>query len=103
MQGWHATHVSEVGLDRADDLEILEYARRNGFACVTLDHDFHSHLALSMSGSPSVVLLRIEGLGIEQQVKLIRSVWDACGAAIATGAAVSADGISVRFRKLPLL
>ena len=25
--GWDAVHVSEVGLDRADDPEIIEYAR----------------------------------------------------------------------------
>ena len=95
--------VRDVGLERADDSEILAYARKHGLTCVTLDHDFHSHLALALSQSPSVVLLRVEGLSGEQQAKLIASVWDACWEAIEDGAAVSADRFSVRFRKLPLV
>ncbi len=55
-EGWEALHVSEAGLDRAEHLDILEFARQRGMACVTLDHDFHSHLALALSAGPSVVL-----------------------------------------------
>jgi hypothetical protein len=60
------------------------------------------HLALALSTSPSVIMLRIEGLTAEGQVALIKAVWDACGEAIAEGAAVSTDGVAVRFRRLPL-
>lgn len=91
-----------MGLDRADDLDILDYARQRGLACVTLDHDFHSHLALALSAAPSVVMLRVEGLSAEGQAALVETVWDACGKAIAEGAAVSTDGFAVRYRKLPL-
>ncbi len=44
-QAWDALHVIEVGLDSAQDLEIIEFAGREGRACITLDHDFHAHLA----------------------------------------------------------
>jgi predicted nuclease of predicted toxin-antitoxin system len=44
------------------DHDILEFARQRGMACVTLDHDFHAHLALALSASPSLIMLRIEGL-----------------------------------------
>lgn len=37
-EGWDALHVIEVGLDRADDVEILNFARRDGRTCVTFDH-----------------------------------------------------------------
>jgi predicted nuclease of predicted toxin-antitoxin system len=100
--GWEAIHVSDVGLDRAGDPEILAFARKRGMACVTLDHDFHSHLALSLMESPSVVFVRIEGLNAERQAALIKNVWKACGDAIAEGAAVSTDGVAVRLRRLPL-
>ena len=100
--GWEALHVSEAGLARADDPEILEFARYHGMACVTLDHDFHSHLAVSYAGKPSVILVRIEGLSAEQQVALILAVWEACGEAIAEGAAVSTDGLTLRLHRLPL-
>jgi predicted nuclease of predicted toxin-antitoxin system len=101
-EGWEALHVGDAGLDRADDSDILEFARQRGMACVTLDHDFHTHLALALSTSPSVIMLRIEGLTAEGQVALIKAVWAACGEAIAEGAAVSTDGVAVRFRRLPL-
>ena len=101
-EGWEAQHVSEAGLSRADDPEILSFARQRGMTCVTLDHDFHAHLALCLSEIPSVVLVRIEGLSAEGQTELIKAVWAVCGEAIAEGAAVSTDGVAVRFHRLPL-
>ena len=32
-------------MDRAEDAEILQFARNDSRVCVTLDHDFHAHLA----------------------------------------------------------
>ena len=58
---WDAVHVSEVGMSCASDEEILAFAWKQGRTCVTLDHDFHSHLALSRSDGPSVVLVRVKG------------------------------------------
>jgi len=70
--------------------------------CVTLDHDFHMHLALAGQGRPSVILLRLEGLGASAQADLIESICRNCDAALTDGAAVSADGKTVRIRRLPL-
>jgi len=58
--GIDAVHVIEIGMDRADDLQILERARNDDRVCVTLDHDFHAHLAVTGQGRPSVVRLRIQ-------------------------------------------
>jgi predicted nuclease of predicted toxin-antitoxin system len=100
--GWDALHASEAGLERAEDSEILDFARRNGGACITLDHDFHVHLALSRAGKPSVVLLRVQGLAAQGQADLIRAVYEVCAEAIVECAAVSADHSSIRIRRLPL-
>jgi hypothetical protein len=54
-------------MERADDILILERARIDGSICVTLDHDFHAHLALAGDGRPSVILLRVEGLDAQAQ------------------------------------
>ena len=102
LDGWDAIHLIEVGLDRADDEEILEFARQNGRACVTLDHDFHAHLALAKSDAPSVILVRLEGLDSVHQAQLIRRVWELCAEDIAAGAAVSVDRVAIRLRRLPL-
>jgi len=100
-RGFDAVHVVEIGLDRAEDLDILAAAATQNRICVTLDHDFHTHLALAGQGRPSVILLRIEGIGAAAQAELIAALCLSCEAAL-NGAAVSADGISVRIRRLPL-
>jgi predicted nuclease of predicted toxin-antitoxin system len=101
-RGFDAVHVVEIGLDRAEDLDILAAAATQNRICVTLDHDFHSHLALAGQGHPSVILLRIEGIGAAAQAELIAAVCLNCESALNDGAAVSTDGTSVRIRRLPL-
>ena len=92
----------EAGLDRATDFEILEFARQSGRTCVTLDHDFHAHLALAQASGPSVVLVRLKRLGSREQADLIRGVWNTCADAISEGAAVTVDAATIRVRRLPL-
>ena len=100
--GFDAVHVAEIGMSRAEDAEILQYARDDSRVCLTLDHDFHAHLATTGHGRPSVVLLRVQGLDGIGQAQLIRSVYLHCEAALAEGAAISADGETIRIRRLPL-
>ena len=102
LEGWDAIHVTDVGLSRAADEDILQFARQHGRTCVTLDHDFHAHLALARSDGPSVILLRIEGLDSVQQADLIRRAWELCAEDIELGAAVSVDHRAIRVRRLPL-
>jgi predicted nuclease of predicted toxin-antitoxin system len=102
QHGLDAVHVSEIGMHKADDIEILERARNEDTVCVTLDHDFHMHLALAGHGRPSVVLLRVQGLNAQGQADLIRSVSVQCEDALSEGAAVSADRETIRIRRLPL-
>jgi predicted nuclease of predicted toxin-antitoxin system len=80
----------------------LQFARNDSRVCVTLDHDFHAHLAETGQGRPSVMLLRVQGLDATGQAALIRSVFLQCEAALSEGAAISADGENVRVRRLPL-
>jgi predicted nuclease of predicted toxin-antitoxin system len=42
--GLDAVHVSEIGMERAEDIQLMEKARIDESVCVTLDHDFHAHL-----------------------------------------------------------
>ena len=100
--GWDAVHVSEIEMQTADDVDILNVARSSDRICITLDHDFHAHLALTRSGLPSVVLLRVQGLDGTGQAALIHVVCDVCRDALLAGAAVSADGGTIRIRRLPL-
>ncbi len=49
--------VHAVGLDQADDLAIWNYAKKQGFAIVTKDSDFHE-FSLFDSNSPKVIWLK---------------------------------------------
>jgi len=69
-------------MHRADDAGIMQFARDDSRVGVTLDHDFHSHLAATGHGRPSVVLLRAQGLDAKGQADLIRSVYLQCEAAL---------------------
>jgi predicted nuclease of predicted toxin-antitoxin system len=80
--GFDAVHVSELGMEPTEDSEILAFARSDSRVCVTLDHDFHAHLAATGRGLPSVVLLRVQGLNALGQADLIRTVYLQCEAAL---------------------
>jgi predicted nuclease of predicted toxin-antitoxin system len=102
QRGTDAVHVSEIGMEQAEDIQILERARIDERVCVTLDHDFHTHLAVTGRGRPSVVLQRVQGLDAQAQADLIQSVCLQCENALSEGAAVSADRETIRVRRLPL-
>lgn len=101
-EGFDAVHVSELGLSAASDSELLDCARAGDRVCVTLDHDFHAHLAATGQTKISVVLLRVQSLDSSQQAELIRNVVTRCETALTEGAAVSADSDRIRIRRLPL-
>ena len=74
-EGWDAVHVREMGMSRAADAQILDRARAEERVCVTLDRDFHAHLALTSARQPSVILLRWEGLNSSHLKELLLNVW----------------------------
>ena len=52
-----SAHVFELGLDKADDLEVWEHARQNGFAITSKDSDFNE-LSVVHGFPPKVVWIR---------------------------------------------
>ncbi len=53
------THTVDCGFkEDAPDIDIWNYARKNGFTIITNDEDFY-RLALSMGFPPKIVLLRM--------------------------------------------
>lgn len=60
--GWDVAHVSDIGMSRANDIDILQRARAEQRVCITLDADFHALLATSGEPGPSVIRVRKEGL-----------------------------------------
>lgn len=97
-----AVHTSEVGLSQAEDQQILSVAADEDRIVVTLDADFHSHLALSQATKSSVIPIRIEGLQADEVVALLRTVLRDCDDDLAAGAVISIQQQRIRIRRLPL-
>jgi predicted nuclease of predicted toxin-antitoxin system len=100
--GLDAVHTGECGLSTALDAKVLTAGRTQGRVIVTLDADFHATLALSGDIGPSVIRVRIEGLGARQLADLLRKVVRRCRADLGKGALVSVTPDQIRVRRLPI-
>jgi len=100
--GIGSAHVGQIGLARAPDSEIVEYAREHGNVVVTLDADFHAIMALSGANMPSIIRIRIEGLKADPLAALLGTVIANCREEIERGSLVSVTPGRLRIRTLPL-
>jgi predicted nuclease of predicted toxin-antitoxin system len=69
---------------------------------VTLDADFHRHLALTQASKPSVIRIRIEGLRAEGFSRLLQSVLNESANDLEAGAMISVTDFQIRVRRLPV-
>ena len=102
-KGWDVLHTGDIGLSRASDNEILEYARAEKRVIVTLDAYFHAILAVANESEPSVVRIRQEGLKGPALADLIENIWPSIIEQLKSGAIVSVTEKSIRIRTIPLL
>jgi predicted nuclease of predicted toxin-antitoxin system len=65
-------HVREVGLRDADDFEIWEYAKTNGYAIVSKDSDFQQR-SLLLGAPPKFIWLRVGNCTVKRTESLLRS------------------------------
>ena len=103
QSGWDVVHVSEIGMSRASDVDIVQLARAESRVCVTLDADFHSLLATSGERSPSAVRIRKEGLDAAALAALLQGIWPGIEDALDSGALVTVTEQSIRVRRLPIV
>lgn len=98
-----STHVGDIGMASATDVEIIKKAYDDSFIVVTLDSDFHHILASMESNKPSVIRIRIEGLKADRLASLIQSLTISIPAELANGSAVSVTEKGIRVKSLPLV
>ena len=102
-EGFDAVHVQSLGMSRASDRLILERARMEQRAVITLDADFHALLAVGNESGPSVIRIRREGLHGEEIAALLHQIWPLIHTQIEAGAMVAITEKAVRIRRLPLV
>ncbi len=102
LRGHETVHVLDLGLEQADDADIIAHAMAERRIIVTLDADFHSIIALSGAALPSVIRIRIEGLRGQQVAAVVQSVADRFTIDLEAGCLVSAEEHVIRRRMLPI-
>ena len=102
-KGWDVLHTGDIGLSRAMDRQILEYARQEKRVVITLDSDFHAILAVDNEGSPSVIRIRREGLKGPELSELIEDIWLKVHEQLESGAMVTVTENAIRVRSIPIL
>jgi len=101
--GINSTHVGDLGLASASDLEILQYALENSYAVISLDSDFHEILAIRKLSMPTIIRMRIEGLKAPAIAGIMLKVIESAIEDIKRGSAISVTDKGIRIRHLPLV
>jgi predicted nuclease of predicted toxin-antitoxin system len=100
--GYDCMHVGEVGMSKAADEEILAFSLGRNAVVVTLDADFHTILAVSASQGPSVIRIRLQGLGAPEVVELVRKVLAGFEAELKRGSLVTVKALKTTCHRLPV-
>jgi predicted nuclease of predicted toxin-antitoxin system len=64
-------HVHALGMDRAPDTQVWQYAGEHGFTIVSKDADFHQR-SLVLGSPPKVVWLRIGNCSVAESATALR-------------------------------
>ena len=100
--GHEAIHVYDLGLLRASDESIFEYALEHDYVVVSADTDFAAILARLDRAKPSFVLLRhVNEMTPEQHASLLHANLDALAEDLEAGAVASFARGTIRVRRLP--
>jgi predicted nuclease of predicted toxin-antitoxin system len=100
--GYDCRHVSELGMQKARDEDILSFAQDRGYTVITLDADFHALVAVRGLIGPSVVRLRREGCRAEAVVGILAPVLGRHRMDLEKGALISVKGHRVTCHRLPV-
>ena len=100
--GDEAVHWSAVGDPRAEDAEIMSWARNGGYVVFTHDLDFGALLAATQANGPSVIQVRTQDVTPAHLETRMAEVLGAHRSALEQGALVVVDETKRRVRILPL-
>jgi predicted nuclease of predicted toxin-antitoxin system len=100
--GFEAAHWSTLGAGNAPDVEIMAYARANGYVVLTHDLDFGAILAATHGEKPSVVQIRADDVSPDAIGRQIVAALRQMALELEEGALLTVDPTRVRLRVLPL-
>lgn len=97
-----SVHWSAVGDPRAEDSELMDWARANGYVVFTHDLDFGALLALTQAENPSVIQVRTQDVSPGHLESVVIEVLKKNESILEAGALIVLDEGRSRVRILPL-
>lgn len=101
-QGYDAVHLSDEGLQRLSDDEIVAKAQAEGRVILTHDLDFSRIVALSRVDVPSVITFRLQDMRPAQVNRYLVEILARFVGQLEAGALLSVNEHGIRVRLLPI-
>ena len=89
-------------MSKAADDEILAFSLGRNAVVVTLDADFHAILAVSGAEGPSVIRMRLQGLGAPEVVEMVRKVVASFETELKRGSLITVKALKITCHRLPI-
>ena len=96
-------HARDIGLERAEDPEIINAAKAGGEVIITHDLDYGHLLAFSGEAAPSVIIFRVRNTHPEALFRRLTECWVDIEEPLRRGAIVTVEDAAVRIRLLPIV
>ncbi len=102
QKGHNAVHLSEQGLFRLPDSEIIAKAKQESRIVLTFDLDFTDLMAASEDNLPSVIVFRVRNTLPDFVSSRLLVVLSECRENLLDGAIIIVEDYRYRVRNLPL-
>jgi predicted nuclease of predicted toxin-antitoxin system len=89
-------------MSKAADEEIVALSLERSAVVVTLDADFHAILAVSGAQGPSVIRMRLQGLGAAEVVEVVRKVLAGFEIELQNGALITVKALKTTCHRLAI-
>ena len=101
--GHDAVHAWEIGLERATDEEILNFAIKEKRVVITADLDYSRLIALSFAKEPGIILFRKGNYGEKELKERLEHVLEIIPEEEFYSSVIVVEKFRIRRTKLPLL
>ena len=102
-EGHDAVHAAALGLDRAEDVEIIARAAGDGRTIITADLDYPRLLAIAKASGPSLILFRGGDWSDADVIGRVAAIFAATSEADIERSILVVERDRLRRRRLPII
>jgi predicted nuclease of predicted toxin-antitoxin system len=101
--GYEAVRADKLGMERAEDEQLLPYAAERDMVIITTDLDFAGFLAVSGMTKPSVITFRLRNPDASRINKMLEDMLPKLASEPEVGNIVTVEEERIRVRRLPII